>query len=89
MTTKNAGMTNPQIRQSPTKPIMNVMSDHEISESVMIHLRENRSPTGPAMNAMPASVQERTVLIQPICTSVSPSSSWIGIVSSPKSARSA
>ena len=75
MTTKNAGMTSPKIVQSPTKPIMNVMNDQEMSEIVMIHLRENRSPTGPAMKAMPASVQLRTVLIQPIWTSVSPSSS--------------
>ena len=82
-------MKTPRIRQSPTYPIIIVMSDHEISESVMIHLRENRSPTGPAMNAMPASVQLRTVLIQPICTSESPSSFWIGMVSSPNSARSA
>ena len=66
MTTKNAGMTNPKSRQSPTNPIMNVMSDQERSESVMIHLRENLSPTGPATNAIPASVQLRTVLIHPI-----------------------
>ena len=75
MTTKNAGMTKPKIVQFPTKPIMNVMNDHERRESVIIHLREKRSPTGPARNAMPASVQERTVLIQPICTSERPNSS--------------
>lgn len=59
-------MQKPNIRQSPTNPIMNVMTDQAISEQVMIHLRESRSPTGPAMNAIPASVQERTVLIHPI-----------------------
>ena len=75
--------------QSPTKPIMNVMNDHAISEQVIIHLREKRSPTGPAMNAMPASVQLRTELIQPIWTSVRPKSFWIGIVRSPNSALSA
>ena len=89
MTTKNAGTTTPQTRQSPTNPIMNVMSDQAISETVIIHLRENRSPTGPAMNAIPASVQLRTELIQPICTSLRPRSRWIGIVKSPKSALSA
>ena len=89
MTTKNAGMATPKSDQSPTKPIMKVISDQDISESVMSHLREKRSATGPATNAMPASVQESTVLIQPIWTSVRRSSSWIGIVSSPKMARSA
>ena len=66
-----------------------VISDHAISESVMIHLREKRSPTNPATTVIAASVQESVVLIHPIWTSVRPMSFCIGIVRSPKSARSA
>ena len=84
MERKNSAPTKP-----PTNPIPTVMSDHAISETVISHLRESLSPMNPAMTVIAASVQERTVLIQPICTSVSLSSAWIGTVRSPKSARSA
>ena len=59
----------------PMKPMQTVISDHAISERVMIHLREKRSPRNPATTVIAASVQESVVLIQPICTSVSFSSS--------------
>ena len=75
MTTKNAGMTTTPILQSPTNPIMTVISDHAMSEPVISHFFDSRSPIGPAMSAMPAKVQLKTVLIQPIWTSVKPSSS--------------
>ena len=53
------------------KPMQMVMSDHAISEQVIIHLRLKRSPRTPANTVIAASVQQRTVFIQPICTSVS------------------
>ena len=71
------------------KPMHIVISDHAMSESVMIHFRLNRSPRKPATTVIAASVQDSVVFIQPICTSVKCRSSWIGIVSSPKSALSA
>ena len=43
-----------------------VMSDHAISESVMIHLREKRSPMKPATTVIAASVQDSVVFIHPI-----------------------
>ena len=54
---------------------MTVISDHAMSEPVISHFFDSRSPIGPAMSAMPAKVQLKTVLIQPIWTSVKPSSS--------------
>ena len=89
MTVRYAGTTTPSIRHSPTNPIITVISDQKTSETVMIHLREKRSPANPASIVIAASVQLSAVLIQPMWTSVSPRSSWIGLVRSPKSARSA
>ena len=65
--------TRPQ--NPPTSPVQAVISDQKRSENVMIHLRENRSPRKPASGVITASVQKSAVLIQPICRSVSPSSS--------------
>ena len=80
-------------KSAPAKPPMNpmqiVISDQAISDSVMIHLREKRSPMKPATTVIAASVHDSSVLIHPICTSVRFSSSWIGIVRSPKRALSA
>ena len=66
-----------------------VMSDQKMSDPVINHLRLKRSPQKPATVVIAARVQLKTVLIQPICTSERCSSSWIGIVSRPNSARSA
>ena len=84
MERKKSAPTNP-----PMKPMHTVMSDQAMSEQVMIHFREKRSPRKPATTVIAASVQLRVVLIHPIWTSVSFRSSWIGIVRRPKSARSA
>ena len=73
----------------PTKPVHAVMSDQKRSDAVMIHLRLNLSPRNPASGVVTASVQKSEVLTMPICTSVRCSSSWMGIVSSPNSTRSA
>ena len=62
-------------KKPPMKPMHTVMSDHAMRERVMIHLRESRSPRKPATTVIAASVQESVVLIQPICTSESFSSS--------------
>ena len=70
-------------------PMQTVISDQKTSDKVMIHLRENLSPANPASIVAAASVQLRAVLIHPIWTSVRPRSAWIGLVRSPKSARSA
>ena len=60
----------PSSLKLPTKPMPTVISDQNISEPVMSHFRLKRSPQNPATVVISASVQERTVLIQPICTSV-------------------
>ena len=89
MTHAYAEMPIPSSVKFPTNPMPTVISDQNISEPVMSHFLLKRSPQNPATVVISASVQESTVLIQPIWTSVRCSSSWIGIVSSPKSARSA
>ena len=66
-----------------------VIKDQKMSEPVISHLRDRRSPAKPAIIVIAASVQLRTVLIQPIWLSFSPRSAWIGMVRSPKRARSA
>jgi len=43
-----------------------VMSDQAISDRVMIHLREKRSPRKPATTVIAASVHDSVVLIHPI-----------------------
>ena len=77
-------LTSPQAR-----PVNSVISDQNISARVITHLRLNLSPAYPATGTANANTTKNTVLAMPIWRSVRPSSSWIGIVRSPKRTRSA